>query len=324
MKYILLFSIILFSFSNCAKNQTPIKTYGKISVKGNQILDQKGKPLSIAGPSFFWSNTDYGAERFYNAEAVQWAKKFQQATIVRAALGVEPHGGYIFDPENKKRITTVVDAAIAEGLYVIIDWHSHHAEDYEKEAIDFFTEMAETYGAFDNVIYEIYNEPLDVSWKDVLKPYSESVCAAIRKIDPDNLILIGTPNWSQDVEVASLDPITKFNNIAYTFHFYAGTHHQDLRDKALTALNNGLPIFVSEWGTINANGDGDVATESINEWLAFMKKHNLSHCNWALNDKKEGASILKNGVPSNGGWTKENLTPSGLFVTAVIKNWNKK
>ncbi|MBQ4796798.1 cellulase family glycosylhydrolase, partial [Pectobacterium versatile] len=108
-------------------------------------------------------------------------------------------------------------------MYVIIDWHSHSAENNRSEAIRFFQDMARKYGNKPNVIYEIYNEPLQVSWSNTIKPYAEAVISAIRAIDPDNLIIVGTPSWSQNVDEASRDPING-KNIAYTLHFYAGTH----------------------------------------------------------------------------------------------------
>ena len=37
--------------------------------------------------------------------------------------------------------------------------------------------MAKKYGKHPNIIYEIYNEPLVVSWDDVIKPYAENVIA---------------------------------------------------------------------------------------------------------------------------------------------------
>ncbi len=229
---------------------------------------------------------------------------------------------YLYDPEmNLNNINILVDAAINLGLYVIIDWHTHHAEDNEMEAIDFFQKMAEKYGKYPNIIYEIYNEPLKVSWDTVVKPYSERIIKAIRKIDPDNIIVVGTPHWSQDVDIASENPITGYTNIAYSLHVYAGTHFIWLKDKAEKALNNGIAIMVTEWGTINANGDGEINKESVERWMAFMKKHQLTHCNWSVHDKDEGASIVKNGANPKGGWTDDDLTKSGKLVKSYIVNW---
>lgn len=290
-----------------------------LSVQGNKIL-AGGQPASFSGMSLFWSNTGWGGERFYNAQAVSWLKTDWNATLVRAAMGVEDAGGYLTDPANKTRVTTVVDAAIANDMYVIIDWHSHNAHQYKAQSIAFFKEMATKYGNKNHVIYEIYNEPLQVSWSSVIKPYAQDVIAAIRAIDPDNLIIVGTPTWSQDVDVASRDPIAG-TNIAYTLHFYAGTHGQSLRDKATTALNNGIALFVTEWGSVNADGNGGVANSETNAWVAFMKANNISNANWSLNDKAEGASALVPGTSANGNWATSQLTASGALAKSITLGW---
>jgi endoglucanase len=291
-----------------------------LSVKGNQVL-AGGKPASFAGNSLFWSNTGWGGEKFYNANVVRWLKADWKADIVRAAMGVEAPGGYLKDPAgNVARVKAVVDAAIANDLYVIIDWHSHRAESHRSEAIAFFQDMARTYGTHHHVIYEIYNEPLQVSWRSQIKPYSEAVIAAIRAIDPDNLIVVGTPSWSQDVDVAAADPVAGAN-IAYALHFYAGTHGQSLRDKAQTALDRGAALFVTEWGSVNSNGDGAVATKETNAWMDFMKARGISHANWATNDKAEGASALVPGASVAGGWAADQLTDSGKFAKVIISGW---
>ena len=325
MKNFIILLITIISYNLNA--QSPVETNGALSVKGNQIVNRNGKVVSFAGNSFFWSNTGWEGAAFYNKHAVKWLQDDWKATIVRCAMAADPEieGGYLDDPKgNEKRVDRVVKAAIDLGLYVIIDWHSHHAEDNEAEAIDFFQKMAKKYGKQPNIIYEIYNEPLRISWDDVVKPYSERVIAAIRKIDPSNLIIVGTTTWSQDVDVASENPIKGYSNIAYTLHFYAGTHKEGLRKKAEVALNNGIALMVTEWGTVNANGDGGANVESVAAWMAFMKKHNLSHCNWAVDDKKEGASIVHPGANPKGKWKDSDLTESGKLTKSYIVNWDKK
>lgn len=292
-----------------------------ITTNGNQLL-LGGSPGSIAGPSLFWSNNGWGGEKYYTAGAVQTVAQDWNATLIRAAMGVDEEGGYLEDPTgNLSKVRTVVDAAIANDLYVIIDWHSHHAEDYTQSAVDFFQQMASEYGQHNHVIYEIYNEPLSVSWSGTIKPYAEEVISAIRAIDPDNLIVVGTPTWSQDVDAAANDPITSHDNIAYTLHFYAGTHTQYLRDKAQYALDRGIPLFATEWGTVNADGDGSVARSETDTWMNFFKQNNISHANWALNDKDEGASALVAGASPNGGWSDGEYTDSGHYVREIIRNW---
>ena len=258
---------------------------------------------------------------------MQWLQKDWNSTIIRCPVASDENikEGHFYHPEsNEKRIEWVIKAAIDLGIYVIIDWHSHEAEKNEKRAIAFFEKMATKYGEHPNIIYEIYNEPLNISWDTVIKPYAEKVISAIRKIDPDNLIIVGTPKWSQDVDVASKNPIIGFSNIAYTLHFYAGTHKEELRKKIEVALENGIAIMVTEWGTVNADGDGKIDSESVAEWMVFLKKNKLSHCNWAINDKKEGASVLYPGASTKGNWSDKDLTESGKLTKSYIINWNKK
>jgi len=300
----------------------PVSLHGALSVSETNIVNENGEVVSFAGNSFFWSNTGFGAEKYYTADVVDWLQEDWNATIVRAAMGVDEFGGYLSDPQgNMNRVTTIVDAAIANGMYVIIDWHSHHAEDYESDAVQFFTQMAQLYGHTPNVIYEIYNEPITRDWSNTIKPYAEEVIDAIRAVDPDNLIIVGTPFFSQDVDVVSEDPITGHSNLAYTLHFYAGTHGDGLREKAEIAMNNGLALMVTEWGTVNADGDGGVDELSTEQWLTFMAMHDISHLNWSVHDKVEGASILRPNASPNGEWPDSDLTASGLYVRDIIRDW---
>lgn len=293
-----------------------------LSVVGNKIY-AGGQPASFAGNSLFWSNNGWGGEKYYTAGTVAWLKQDWKSKVVRAAMGVDEGGGYLQDPVgNKAKVKAVVDAAIANDMYVIIDWHTHHAEQYQAQSIAFFQEMARAYGNSPNVIFEIYNEPLQISWSGVIKPYANAVIAAIRAIAPNNLIIVGTPQWSQKVDEASRDPITGYRNIAYTLHFYAGSHGQYLRDWASTAMSNGIALFVTEWGSVDASGDGGVNAGETTLWVNFMKANGISHANWALNDKAEGASALTPGASGNGGWSSAQLTPSGTLAKNIISNWS--
>ena len=305
---------------------SPVARHGALSVSPEgKIVGENGEVVSLAGPSFFWSTTGWGQERFYNAEAVNFFADEWNAGIVRAAMGVEVEGGYLSDREgNLERVFTIVDAAIDKGIYVLIDWHTHHAEDNVGEAMAFFQAMARRYGDTPNVIYEIYNEPLDTTeWSRLIKRYAQDyLIPAIREVDPDNIILVGTRTWSQDVDLAVADPVVGFENIAYTFHFYAGTHGDDLRDKLTGALDAGLPIIVSEWGSVNADGNGKVAKASTRKWLKILEDRQLIHLIWSVSDKKEGSAMFKRGAPSNGGWTDDHLTPSGKLARDTISRWN--
>lgn len=303
--------------------QTPVQTHGQLSVRGAKIIGEDGRPASLAGPSFFWSNTGWGQEDLYTASSVNYFARDWDAGIIRAAIGGHNDGSYLSDPKgNYARAQSVIDAAIANGLYVVVDWHSHQAEENVAEAKEFFTKIARQYGDSPNVIYEIYNEPLDsTDWAMTIKPYAEDMIATIRQIDTDNIIVVGTQSWAQRVDKAADDPIKGWDNIAYSLHFYAASHKADLRAKAQYAIDKGLPIMVTEWGSVDYSGDGAVDVNSVRQWLEFIKANDLSHMNWAISDKSEGASIFRPGTPNNGQWSDNDLTASGRIAKALIANW---
>ena len=298
-----------------------VSEHGRLQVAGNRIVGADGRPVSLAGNSFFWSQWK---GRFYTAETVAWLKRDWNSSIVRATLGINGGDGYLRAPErNLPNVTAVVDAAIVNDMYVLIDWHDHRANEHAEQSVAFFSDMARRYGNSPNVIYEIFNEPLtDASWERDVKPYAERVIAAIRAHDPDNLIVVGTPAWSQRVDLAAADPI-KDPNVAYALHFYAGTHKADVRAKAEEALKLGAALMVTEWGVCNADGDGPIDEASVNEWMDFMRRNQLSHCNWAISDKSESASILRPGASEKGGWSDADLTPAGLLVRGLIRGWSR-
>jgi endoglucanase len=297
----------------------PVKTHGNLRVDGTALVDKKGNPVVLRGMSFGWHNF---WPRFYNAGAVKWLHRDWQCTVVRAAMGVEPKNGYIEKPEESKaKIKAVVDAAIKEGIYVIIDWHSHNIRLNEAKA--FFTEMAHTYGKYPNVIYEIFNEPDQESWKEV-KDYSKEVISTIRAIDPDNVILVGNPHWDQDIHTVADDPLTGFSNLMYTVHFYAATHKQQLRDRCDYALNKGIPIFISESAGMEASGDGPLNNEEWQKWIDWAEKNKISWVTWSVSDKNESCSVLLPSASSEGGWQEKDLRESGKKTRSLIRSYNNQ
>jgi len=315
-----------------------VEKYGLLQTSGNKIVDKNKNPISLAGNSFYWSNNGWGGENYYKSQVVDWLALDWGTSIVRASMGVDDVGGYLQDKNgNIKKVKVIVDAALAKELYVIIDWHTENAHKYQDEAVEFFTQMALLYGKNDNIIYEIFNEPLEISWSNTIKPYAEKVITAIRKIDPDNMIVVGTPTWSQRVDLAAADPITISTNIAYTLHFYTVYHKKELRDIATAAINKGLPIFVTEWGPIGYTQNDPEA----DLWMEWCKANMISHCAWAVNDKLEEWSIVKPGTynlnnlfytESKGDtlsvklrtfWSDSSLTETGKLERKYIRSWVK-
>lgn len=300
----------------------PAMDYGQLHVDGTKLKDQQNNVVVLRGMSYGWHNW---WPRFYNSETVEWLKNDWGCTVVRAAMGVQAQEdedlkkGYIKKPEwSVEKIKSVVDGAISFGIYVIIDWHSHTIQ--TKAAKKFFAEMAKTYGEYPNVIYEIFNEPVQHSWEEV-KNYSVEIIKTIREIDPDNVIIVGTPHWDQDIHIAADDPITGFSNIMYSIHFYAATHNEELRKRGDYALEKGLPVFVSECAGMAASGDGPLDYEEWQRWIEWMEANQISWIIWSISDKNESCSVLKKTASSKGEWKEKNLKVSGKEVRKIIRNY---
>jgi len=300
----------------------PVKTHGRLSVKGTQLIDEKGKHVMLRGVSYGWHSF---WPRFYNENSVKWLKEDWNANIVRAAMGIEvgnPGMTYKDDPAMAKaKIKAVVEGAIKEGIYVIIDWHSHNIN--KEEAKVFFAEMSKTYSKYPNVIYEIFNEPDEESWPEV-KAYSEEVIKVIRKNDPKNIILVGCPHWDQDINLPAENPIVGFDNLMYTVHFYAATHKQYLRDRTDAALKKGLPVFISESAGMEATGDGPLDLIEWQKWIDWMETRGLSWITWSVSDKDETCSMLQKTAGDSGEWKESDLKESGIKTRDFLKVLNKE
>ncbi len=298
-----------------AQAATVVEQHGQLRVQGNRIVDQAGAPVQLRGMSLYWSQW---IPKYYTASTIKWLRDDWKITVIRAAMAVKPDG-YEKNPEvERAKVIAVVDAAIELGIYVIIDYHAHTAQDNRAQAQAFFADMARRYGKSPNVLYEPYNEPLDVSWEKVLKPYHEAVIDSIREHDPDNIVIVGTRNWSQHVAEAAANPIQR-SNVAYTLHFYANTHGQWLRDQAQAAMASGAALFVTEYGTTDATGNGAVNEAATREWWAFLDKNYISHLNWSVADIPESSAALFAGASPEGGWTLSQIKPSGLLVRDELR-----
>lgn len=306
--------------------QTPVARYGQLKVTGNKITDQSGNAVQLRGMSLFWSNSLEGSP-FYNANTVKWLRDDWCIDVIRIAMGVETLGGqagYLNNASGEKaKVVAVIDACIANGIYCIVDFHTHNAEQSNQTsaAKTFFTEIATTYGNKANIMYETFNEPINQSWSTI-KSYHDQLVTTIRAKDPDNIIICGTRNYSREVEEASLNKVTG-TNIAYTVHFYAGggaDHNADLRAKVTNAMNNGAAIFCTEYGTCDPSGNGSYNTGNTQTWWTFMDNNKISSCDWSVCNKNETASILTPGTTSTGNWSSGQLTTSGTFVRNYIKS----
>lgn len=273
-----------------------------LHVKGAKLLDEQNHPRQLRGVSthgIAWFPQYVNAELFGNLKR-EWG-----INTVRLAMYTGEEGGYTTNgnkEELRKLVHQGVDTAIEQDLYVIVDWHTlsdNNPLTSVDEAKRFFDEMSHDYAGKPNVIYEICNEPNGgTTWAQV-KQYAEQIIPVIRANDKNALILVGTPNWCQNIEAAEADPITGAGNLMYTMHFYAAEHHEELRNAMVSAVESGFPVFVSEFGLTQASGDGAIDTASAQAWLNAMDEHDISYVIWNLSNKNEGSALFVTGETRN-------------------------
>lgn len=327
LSVMIVLGILFLNGSISVKAATAVEANGALKVEGTKLVSQKtGKTVQLRGVSTHGINWDVGYP-YISKAAFKTLRDDYSVNAIRLAMYTTEYYGYCdkgsagesqstVQATLKKRIDTGVQAATNLGMYVIIDWHVLNDQTplkYKSQAKSFFKEMSKKYASYDNVIYEICNEPNGgTSWSDI-KKYAKEIIPVIRANDADAVIIVGTPTWSQDVDEASKSPLN-YDNVMYTLHFYSATHKDSYRDKLKTALNNGLPVMVTEYGVSEASGAGSINTSEAKKWLDLLDKNQISYFAWSLSNKAESASLLKASTGKKSGWKTSDLSKAGKWV----------
>ena len=296
--------------------ETPMAAYGALRVQGSNLVNEKGEKVQLYGMS---THGISWFPQFVSRETFQTLKEDWNTNCIRIAMYTAEYGGYCSggsQEELKNLVKNGVSYATETGMYVIIDWHVLQDRDpnvYKDEAVTFFDEISALYGNQSNVLYEICNEPNSgVSW-EMIKNYAEAVIPVIRRNDPDAVIIVGTPNWSQEIDKVLENPLD-YDNVMYALHFYAATHTDWLRERCKICLEAGLPVFISEFGMCDASGSGGNDFTQATEWMKLIDDYHLSYCCWNLANKNETSSIIQPDCMKISKWTEEELSESGRWI----------
>ena len=313
---------------NGKKEDDPYKAHGKLAVSGTDLVDASGSKFQLKGVSTH--GLTWFAD-FVSKDTYQYFKDSFGINLVRFAMYTDTGDSYGYcSGGNKSEIEELlgkgVDAATDLGLYAIIDWHILNDNDpnmHIDDAKDFFDRISKKYASYGNVIYEIANEPNGGTTWDSVKSYAETIIPIIRKNAPDAIIIVGTPTWSQEIDKAAASPLDD-SNVMYTLHFYAGTHKDDLRNRLETCVQNGLPVFVSEFGMCDASGNGANDFVSTTKWLDLLNKYQISFCCWNLANKDESSSVFKASSTALSDWTDDDFNESGRWIRDYFRGMPQK
>ncbi|MGW5648685.1 glycoside hydrolase family 5 protein [Saccharopolyspora sp. NPDC003752] len=302
----------------------PVVANGILSVCGKTLCNSSGAPVQLRGMSTHglqWYSQCVN-DASLDALADDW-----QADVLRISMYIQ-EGGYEDDPAKfTELVDKYVEAASQRGMYAIIDWHMLDPGDpnYNLDrAKTFFTEMAKRHKDKTNVLYEIANEPSGVEWSQI-KSYAEELIPVIREQDPDSVVLVGTRAWSSlgvsedSNEQEIVDNPVNADNIMYTFHFYAASHGQEYLDTLSRAADE-LPMFVTEFGTQEATGDGGNDFDMAQKYIDLMASKNISWTNWNYSDDSRSGAVFKEGTCENGPYPGTGqLKPAGEWVRERVK-----
>ncbi len=296
--------------------------HGALKVDGVNLVDQNGDPIQLYGMS---THGMAWFPQFVSYDSFKTLRDDWNTNCVRLAMYTHEYNGYCTGGDQnylKSLVRSGVDAATDLGMYVIIDWHILQEQDpnvYKEQSLAFFKEMSETYADHTNVLYEICNEPNGYATWDSVKSYAEEVIPVIRANDPDAVIIVGTPTWSQDIDKAKDNPLDE-DNILYALHFYAGTHKDSLWNRLDSCVQNGLPVFVSEFGMCDASGNGANDFTSTQSWFEVIEKYNISFCCWNLANKDEASSVIKSSCSKVSDWSEDDLSESGKWIRNYFRS----
>ena len=290
-----------------------------MQVSGGVLVDAKERPVALRGMSTHglgWY------PRYLNAGAMKTLKQYG-ANVIRLAMYTETSSGYLEEPRNLDFVYIGIENAIAENLYVIVDWHilsDGNPLTHMEEAIAFFSEISERYGQTPNILYEICNEPNgDTTWEDITA-YAAMVIPAIRKNAPEAAVLVGTPNYSSRLRDAMASPLP-FSNLLYSCHKYIDVSPEAEHSQEYwlqKAVETGFPVFVTEWG-INGSEGENMDLANARQFVKFLNENQISWCGWALSNAEEIHGTISPDSDKLSGWGWEDLTPGGRLMFSSFR-----
>ncbi|WP_062430616.1 cellulase family glycosylhydrolase [Herbidospora daliensis] len=306
---------------------TPVAANGQLRVCGVKLCNEAGKQIQLRGMSSHgiqWYNQCLNSASL-DALATDW-----KADVLRISMYIQ-EGGYETNPRlYTDRVHNLIEMASARGMYAIVDWHMLTPGDPNynlTRARTFFTEIAQRHNGKKNVLYEIANEPNgdSVTWS-VIRNYANSLVPTIRQYDPDAPVLVGTPAWSSlgvsgpgdQTDTIRNNPVSG-TNIMYTFHFYAASHGTQYLN-ALSRAADLLPMFVSEFGTQEASGDGGNNFSRAQQYIDLMAQKKVSWVNWNFSDDFRTGAVFTTGTCNSGPYTgTSRLKEAGVWVRDRIR-----
>ena len=319
-----------------------------LKVAGTRILDSKNQPVRLRGvnaASLEWTSDGQG----HILQTVNVAIRDWHVNVIRLPLSQDRWFGKAPEQNDGGRayrelVRQVVDECATQHCYIILDLHWSDCNEWGRNigqhsmpdlnSIAFWKDFAPVYANNPAVIFDLYNEPHDVSWDVWLKggmimdkPNQRGAVAknyqcagmqqmldTIRATGAENVVIAGGLDWAYDFSGILAgrqlsDP--KGNGVIYASHCYdnKGESVHDWIAKVETATAR-LPVIISEFG----GNSGPSRRVPADNWLLHVLQaiddHQWSYTAWDLHPAA-GPTLISD-------W---NYTPSpryGVFVKQAL------
>lgn len=281
-----------------------------IGVRGNQLIDRQGKPVRLLGvnrPGLEYQCVE-GGEFFEGPSdraSIEAIKRWH-ANVVRVPLNESCWlGTGEVDPElsgqpYREAVRGFVERIERAGLYVILDLHWAAPRDHTatglipmidaEHGLDFWRGVATEYRQDRSVLFDVWNEPHDISWdcwEMGCEAYDrwfgtyraagmQQLVEVVRSTGARQPILLGGLDWSRDLRGwlghVPEDPANALVAANHTYDFNAC--YKSCRE-ALARIAKRYPVVTAELG------QGDCAHGYIDPYMRWADRHGISYLGWA-------------------------------------------
>ncbi len=317
-----------------------------LKVVKTQVLNSKGEVVQLRGVNaacLEWTSDGEG----HILDTVKTAIRDWKVNHIRLPMAQDRWFGK--GPEQKDQgaayralVKQVVDLCASQGCYIILDLHWSDAGEWGKQigqhvmpdanSVPFWTEVATAYKNHPAVLFDLYNEPHQVSWdiwlkggkvserdrrtgqKEYLAVGMQALLDAVCATGAENVVVVGGLDWSYDLAGILAgrqlrDP--KGNGVIYANHAYPfkGDTVEQWIAKMETATKT-LPVIVSEFGSETRGRPGVSGEQWVRQVLQALEGHQWAWTAWDLHPAA-GPRLVSNWkytpTPHFGRWVKEAL-----------------
>jgi mannose/cellobiose epimerase-like protein (N-acyl-D-glucosamine 2-epimerase family) len=293
-----------------------------LKVYKNHLVNSQNERVRLRGvnaASLEWTSDGEG----HILATVNVAIRDWRANVIRLPLSQDRWFGKA--PEQKdegkayrRLVKEIVDTCARQGCYVMLDLHWSNAGEWgknigqrvmpDRNSLAFWKDLARAYRNHPAVLFDLYNEPHDVSWDVWLKGGKvterdrrsrreltfeavgmQPLLDAVRQTGAKNVVVAGGLDWAYDMSgflagKQLADP--QGNGVIYANHTYPNKGDTVERwVKKMKAAAKKVPIIVSEFGCEAGGYRGKGGEQWVRQVLQALHEHDWDWIAWDMHPR---------------------------------------